>query len=282
MKTTLALSLTILLRLAAPTIVEAQSTAPPAPADYVIGVQDVLSISLFDQPELGGKFTVELSGTFTFPLVGRVAAGGLTIEQFETLLHDKLVDGNFFRNPQITVGVDQYRSQRVFVVGEVRIPGTYPLTRETTLIELLARAGSTTPDAGDDVVVVRGQGANANGPTLPPPDARDAGVVRIDLGALQSGAIARNIDLHDGDTVFVAHADRAYVFGEVKNPGAYPIRTGTTVLQTLSLAGGLTPSAATGRVKVIRFVNGEKKELNVKLDDIVRPGDTVTVPERYF
>ncbi|HVZ21940.1 MAG TPA: SLBB domain-containing protein, partial [Vicinamibacterales bacterium] len=73
-----------------------------------------------------------------------------------------------------------------------------------------------------------------------------------------------------------------FVFGEVKNPGAYPIRTGTTVLQALSLAGGLTPAAARGRVKVVRLVNGQKLEITVKLDDVVRPGDTVTVPERYF
>ncbi|HVZ19428.1 MAG TPA: polysaccharide biosynthesis/export family protein, partial [Vicinamibacterales bacterium] len=183
------------------TFAAAQPSA--APRDYVIGVQDVLSISLFDQPELGGKFTVELSGTFTFPLIGRIAAGGLTIAQFEHELHERLVAGNFFNDPQISVSVDQYRSQRVFVVGEVRIPGTYPLTRDTTLIELLSRAGSTTADAGDDVVVVPGQGPDAKGPTLPAPDASSGAVVRINLAALQSGTDARNIDLHNGDTVFV-------------------------------------------------------------------------------
>jgi polysaccharide biosynthesis/export protein len=260
----------------------AASSSLPVPVDYVIGPQDVLAISLFDQPELGGKFTVELDGSFSFPLVGRVTARGLTIRQFETRLRDTLVTGGFFRDPQLTIGVDQYRSQRVFVVGEVRTPGTYPLTRDTTLIELLSRAGSTTPTASDEVVVVRGQGANASGPAVPDPNDPAADVLRINLKDLQSGTISRNVDLHDGDTVYVARAEEIYVFGEVKNPGSYAIKSGTTVLQALSLAGGVTPSGAIGRLKIVRFVNGRKSELNSRLIDIVQPGDTITVPERLF
>jgi polysaccharide biosynthesis/export protein len=259
-----------------------QPATSPAPVDYVIGPQDVLAISLFDQPELGGKFTVELDGTFSFPLVGRVTARGLTIRQFETSLRTTLVEGGFFKAPQLTVGVDQYRSQRVFVVGEVRTPGTYPLTRDTTLIELLSRAGSTTPSASDEVVVVRSQGGNAPSPVVLDADDPALDVLRINLKDLQSGTISRNVDLHDGDTVYVARAEEVYVFGEVKNPGSYSIKSGTTVLQALSLAGGVTPSGAIGRLKIVRFVNGRKSEVNSRLTDIVQPGDTITVPERLF
>ena len=91
-------------------------------ADYVVGPQDVLTIQVFDQPDLGGKYTVEADGTFTFPLIGRVKAGGLTLRGFEKRLKKRLADG-FFKNPQVTVAVEQYRSQRVFVMGEVRSPG---------------------------------------------------------------------------------------------------------------------------------------------------------------
>src|SRR5260370_6603293 len=89
-------------------IISAQSSA-----DYVIGPQDVLTIQVFDQADLGGKYTVEADGTFTFPLIGRVKAGGMTLRNFETDLKRKLADG-YFKNPQVSVAVEQYRSQRRF------------------------------------------------------------------------------------------------------------------------------------------------------------------------
>ena len=72
------------------------------------------------------------------------------------------------------------------------------------------------------------------------------------------------------------------VFGEVRNPGAYAVQKDTTVLQALSLAGGVTEHAATNRIKVVRLFDGQKRDVKVKLTDVVRPGDTVVVPERYF
>ena len=92
----------------------------------------------------------------------------------------------------------------------------------------------------------------------------------------------QNIELHDGDTIFVPRAESVYVFGQVKNPGAYAIQKDTTVLQALSLAGGVTENGAMNRIKIVRIVNGEKKELKVKLTDLVQPGDTIIVPEKYL
>jgi len=265
----------MLLALGVPRVALSQSAG-----DYVIGPQDVLSITVFDQADLGGKYAVELDGSFTFPLVGRVHAGGMTIRNFEVDLKKKLAEG-FFRNPQVTVAIEQYRSQRVFVTGEVRSPGAYALTGDMTLIEALAKAGSTTPNASEEVVVVRGT-KDAEGPVaLETPG--DKEILRLNLKDLQSGSSAvRNIDLRDGDTIYVARAELVYVFGEVKNPAAYPIKTDTTVLQALSLAGGVTPNGAMNRTRIIRIVQGDKRELTVKLTDIVRPGDTIMVPERYF
>ena len=180
----------------------------------------------------------------------------------------------------MTVAVEQYRSQRVFVVGEVRNPGPFPLTGRMTLIEALARAGSTLPTAAGEVAIVRApQGADA---ARCCPTRQDADVVRVSIRDLQSGALAQNIALRDGDTIFVPRAESVYVFGQVKNPGAYPCSKDTTVLQALSLAGGVTDHGATNRIKIVRLVNGEKKELKVKLTDVVRPGDTIIVPERFF
>src|ERR1043166_3306292 len=115
-------------------------TTDPAHAqvnNYIVGPQDVLTIALFDQQDLSGKYTVEADGTFTFPLIGRVKAGGLTLRGVEDALRKELSNG-FFKNPQVSVAVEQYRSQRIFVVGEVRTPGPYALTGDMTFIEALA------------------------------------------------------------------------------------------------------------------------------------------------
>jgi len=248
-------------------------------ADYVIGPQDVLNIQVFDQADLGGKYTVETDGTFSFPLVGRVTAGGKTLRVFEGDLKKKLADG-YFKNPQVTVGVDTYRSQRVFVMGEVRSPGPVPLTGGMTLIEALARAGSTLPSASGEVAIVRdGQGASA---AKLAEAASGANVERASIRDLESGSRKQNVELHDGDTIFVPRAESVYVFGQVKTPGAYAVQKDTTILQALSLAGGVTENGAMGRIKVVRLVNGDKRELKVKLTDLVKAGDTIIVPEKYF
>ena len=249
-------------------------------ADYVIGSQDVLTIQVFDQADLGGKYTVETDGTFSFPLIGRVQAGGMTLRGLETELKKKLADG-YFKNPQITVGVETYRSQRVFVMGEVRSPGPVALTGGMTLIEALARAGSTMPTASGELAIVRAK-QGTNGPVIPG-QREDVDVVRANIRDLEGGAMSQNVQLHDGDTIFVPRAESIYVFGQVKSPGAYAlVQRDTTILQALSLAGGVGENGAMNRVKVIRIINGEKKELKVKLTDMVRAGDTVVVPERFF
>jgi polysaccharide biosynthesis/export protein len=250
-----------------------------AHAQYVIGPQDVLAITVWDQPDLSGKFTVEADGTFTFPLIGRIKAGGLTMRDVEESLKKQLLNG-FFKNPQLSVSVDQYRSQRIYVVGEVRQPGPQPLTGDMTLIEALARAGSTSERASREAVIVRAR-AGATGPVLPN-EADQSQIVRVDLKALQSGAPMEQVTLRDGDTIFVMPAEAVYVTGHVRNPGAYAIQHDMTILQALSLAGGATDRAATARIKVVRVVNGKRTELKVKLTDLVQPGDTILVPERFF
>ena len=259
----------------------AGSLSAQSAADYVIGPQDILLIQVFDQPDLGGKYTVEADGTFTFPMIGRVKAGSLTLRGFERELKVRLADG-YFRSPQVTVAVEQYRSQRVFVMGEVRQPGPVALTGGMTLIEALARAGSTLPTSSGEVSIVRAARANGEGgPAMPGQDAATE-LFRASIRDLQSGSLSQNIELHDGDTIFVPRAELVYVFGEVKNPGGYTVQKSTTVLQALSLAGGVTEHGAMNRLQVMRMVKGQKVEARVKLTDLVRPEDTIIVPQRYF
>jgi len=260
---------------------QAPSKPPSSFTDYVVGPHDVLTITSYDQADLSGKFAIEADGTFTYPLIGRVTAGGLTLRGLEAAIKKQLIDDGYFKKPQITVAVETYKSQRVFIVGEVRIPGAYPLSGNTNLVEALARAGSTLPTASGEAVIVHA-GESADGPTLPT-QTDDPNVVRVDLRELENGEFSRNARLLDGDTIFVPRAQSVYVFGQVKNPGAYSLQQhGTTVLQALSLAGGVTDRGTTARIKIIRIVNSDKKELKAKLTDLVQPGDTVVVSERFF
>lgn len=268
----------------APLVIAGSVALAQSAANYVIGPRDVLTIQVFDT-DVSGKYTVEADGSFSFPLIGRIQAAGRTLREFEEDLRARLADG-YYRNPQVSVAVDEYRSQQIFVLGEVRSPGPVPLTGGMTLVEAIARAGSTLPSASGEVVVVRaprGAGAVATGAAPVTPDQEGAAeVFRASIRSLEAGELQQNIALEDGDTLYVPRAETAYVFGEVRNPGAYSIQKDMTVLQALSLAGGATEHAALNRVKIVRIVDGERKEVRVALTDIVRPGDTIIVPERYF
>jgi polysaccharide biosynthesis/export protein len=263
----------------------AYTASPATVRDYVVGSQDVLNITSQDDPALSGKFTVEADLTFTFPLLGRVRAGGLTLREVESQLQAKLVSEGFFKDPQIMVSIEQYKSQKVFIVGEVRSPGAYALSGDMRLVEALALAGSTLPTAAGEVVIVP---AGSDSLMVKPAsvdeaEASGAPVVRVNLRELQNGAFQQNVQLNGGDTVFVLKAENIYVFGQVKNPGAYPLQQDvTTVLQGLALAGGVTDRGATSRVEIVRTVNGEQKKLKVKLEDALLPGDTIVVPQRFF
>ena len=254
--------------------------------DYTIGVRDVIEINVFNQEDLSGEYTVGPDGAFPFPLIGRVEAAGSTVEQLEERLRQRLLDG-YFRNPRLTVAVAEFRSQQVFVMGEVTRPGAYPLTAETNLVEILALAGPLTFQASGTAVVLRADGPRADGPRAdgdgsggPPEGATDA--IRVNLRDLEAGDLSRNLILRDGDTVFIPRAEVVYVFGEVREPGSYPIEPGMTVLQALSLAGGATEFAALKRITVMRIVDGEQIEVPVQLDDPVQRDDTIRVPVKFF
>jgi polysaccharide export outer membrane protein len=100
---------------------------------------------------------------------------------------------------------------------------------------------------------------------------------------MQDGGATLNIVLRDGDTISVPRAESVYVLGQVKNPNAYALQQkNTTVLQALSLAGGVTDRGSMSRIKIMRIVKGDRKELKVKLTDVVQPGDTIFVNDRLF
>jgi polysaccharide biosynthesis/export protein len=277
----------------APAPVPPAAPGPPALAgqtDYQIGPSDILSVTVYGHPDLTQTLFVQPDGTFTFPLVGRVKGSDMTPAELEKKLVILLSKG-FIRNPQVTVVVQEYRSKTVYVVGEVARPGPYPLSGRTSLVEVLAKAGPT-PNAGAEVVVVRPQqGVAVAGPVLPTevaegeeaqPDKPRAEVIRIAVSDIQAGQLEKNLLLQPNDTVFVPQAPKVFVSGEVKSPGAYGWFPGMTTRQLISVAGGLTPDGSDGRLKVVRQVGGKSGEEKIRLDEPVKPGDTVVVRRRLF
>ena len=260
--------------------------APPRPApqpvasEYEVGPKDVLAITVRNQANLSGRFTIESDGRVNFPLIGRVPAAGLTVRGVESEISKRLADG-FFTNPEVSVTIEEYRSQRVVVTGEVQVPGPVPLTGPTTLIEVLALA-RTTPAASKEALIVR----PAPGRSLPVPasatDVADSEVIRVDLNALETGNLSNNIVLRDGDTIFIPKAATVVVFGQVRSPGVYPVQKDTTLYHVLALAGGVTDRGSLSRIKVMRMVNGKQKDISLKLSDVVRAGDTIVARERLY
>ena len=254
-------------------------TAPrvAAQTNYVLGPQDVVTVIVFGEPDLSRKFTIEQDGTFTFPLIGRVTARGLSPRALEQEIRKRLT-GDFLKDPQVSVSVETYRSQKILVMGEVQSPSEYQLTGDMTLLAAIARAGSLTRMAGREAVIVRTppKRPGSNGEPVEPQ------IIRVDLVELQAGNMALNVPLQDGDTINVPKAQSVFVSGQVKNPGGYAVEPGMTVLQVLSLAGGVTDRGSTGRVQILRTVDGKQKEIKAKLTDKVQPGDTIVVKERIF
>ncbi len=248
--------------------------------DYVLGPKDVIAVTVWNQLDISGKFTIDADGAFTFPLIGKVPAAGRALSDIETELKKRLSEG-YFVNPQLTVAVDTYSSQRVFVVGEVRTPGSFPLRGATTLLEAVTLAGSFTPEAAREVTIVRPGGDVASGPVLPS-EAHDAEVIRVDVSALERGDLSKNVMVRSGDTIFVSRAGVAIVTGQVRNPGQVVLRTGMTVQQVVALAGGVSDRGALSRARIVRVVDGERREIKVGLNDVVQSGDTLIVPERFF
>ena len=253
---------------------------PATTSGYAVGSPDVLAIGVWRQPELTGKFVVEPDGFVDFPLLGRVKVGGLTAKAIEEAITRLLADG-FVKKPLVTVTVDAYRSQQVFVIGDARAQGAIPLSGDLTVLEALARAGALADPTAGTVVVMRRQGSPQEplGPALPgTPEAIE--LQRLEIADLRAGRVASNLSLRHGDTIFVMQVEMVFVFGQVYNPGSYPFTPGMTVDQAIKLAGGVVELGAYNRVSVRRVVNGKVEEIGVKPSDSVQPGDSITVPRR--
>jgi polysaccharide export outer membrane protein len=265
-----------------------QPGQPAQPGEYRIGPNDVLKITVFGHDDLTRSATVGADGTLPFPLLGSVPAAGLTAAEVEARLKE-LLGRDYLVDPKVSVSVQEYRSQRVFVLGEVEKPGAYPLTGRVMLVDILSQAGGPGKAAGRQLLVIRGGGAT--GPRAP----GEAGstTVRITLKRLLEGDRSENVALQNGDTVFIPKTTSVFVLGEVAKPGAYTLEKDTTPLEAVTLAGGLTESAAISGVKLLRKRDDgtqETVELDLAGSDprareiLLAEGDTLLVPRgtTYF
>jgi polysaccharide biosynthesis/export protein len=236
--------------------------------DYRLGAGDLLKIVVFDHEELSVDARVSQSGNITFPLVGQVPVAGLSTRDAELLLAQHLMDGGFVKQPQVSVLVSEYQSQKVSVMGQVTKAGQYPLDASKKVIDVLAMAGGILNDtAAEDATLVRADGSR----------------VAIDLQKLFDGDPAMNLVVHDGDTVFVRHAPQFYIYGEVQHPGEYRLARNTTISQAISVGGGLTPRG-TQRGAIVKRLDAEGKErkYSVSEEDVLQPNDVLLIKASLF
>ncbi len=252
------------------------TSAPPA--DYVVGPQDVLNVVVFGEADLTRMVSLDAEGTFDFPFIGRLKGGGMTARKVSEEIAGRLK--RYFVNPQVSVEVVKFRSQKVIVMGLVHAPGQYPLTGSMSVLEVLAAAGSPTSAAASYVTIRRPGG---NTPPLPQPEPGGGTSLRLSMKELQSGQVPAGFALRDGDTINVPKAETVTVIGHVKTTGPVILDGEMTVMQVIGLAGGVTEKGALNRVRIHRTIDGKMQEVKgVKLSDFVRAGDTIDVPQRYF
>jgi polysaccharide biosynthesis/export protein len=254
----------------------AADAATPQPANYQIGPQDELRITVFDADGLTGMYRVDDEGFITFPLLGRIAVAGTTLATTQDQIRTLLKNG-YIRNPQVRVDIQEYKSQSIFVSGEVRAPAEIRMAGGMTLLKALAQAGSPLSSASSELTIARQKKAPA-GPTA----ASDATeVIRVNWRDLQTGR-ASDVTLQDGDVIFIPKAQTFFIQGYVRNGGSYVLEPGTTVEQAIALAGGLTERGTNRGIKATRLVNGKTVEISLSLSDKVQAGDVITIKQRLF
>jgi polysaccharide biosynthesis/export protein len=260
----------------------ARNGAPPAAApvtgpaavtqDYRLGSGDSIAIQVYQSPDLSVEARVSEGGVISYPLVGSVQIGGLTIPEAEKKIAAALRTGGFVKAPQVSIAVKQVRGNQVAVLGQVTRPGRFPLeTFNTRASDMLAAAGGVTP-TGDDVLIITGL--------------REGKPFRkvMDIPFLLSNAKSdEDILVAGGDTLYVNKAPMFYIYGEAQRAGTYRVERGMTVMQALAAGGGPTVRGSQNRLRLHRKdVNGNVVETTPQLTDLVRPEDVIYVRESIF
>ncbi|OGW38104.1 MAG: periplasmic polysaccharide biosynthesis/export protein [Nitrospirae bacterium RBG_13_39_12] len=241
--------------------------------DYVVGEGDVLRITVYDHEDLTTIARISADEAITFPLIGQVEVKSMTLSQISQKISELLSDG-YIVDPQVNIFIEEFRSKKTFIMGEVNKPGIHILHGTTTLLELLSEAGGLTKNAGDKAILKRKAS----------PSDKNEKIIEIDLKKLiEKGDTSLDIPIMDGDSFYITKAGVFYVTGEIKKPDAYKYEEGTTVIKAITMAGGFTDMASEGRVKIIRKVSGKEEVIDrAKMDEPILPDDVIVVPESFF
>jgi polysaccharide biosynthesis/export protein len=255
---------------------DAQETLPSnAGTDrrlMVLGPGDSVRVSVFGQTDMDGTEYVGDDGSINLPLIGAVKVAGMSPVQAAKRIEATLVQRQLLVDPHVTLTVELSRSQMVSVLGEVGRPARYPIEPNTSIFDLLSLAGGTTPEAASVIFILR-KGAVGAEQRIP-----------VDLKALADrNSEAASQLLQSGDSVYIPKAPVFYAYGEVKAPGKYRVDPGLTVVQAITLAGGITERGSSRRIVVERKgADGKMAKLSAHLDDAVYAEDVIRVKESIF
>jgi polysaccharide export outer membrane protein len=244
----------------------------PAAQEYRLGPGDGVKISVFQNPDLSLETRVSETGVISYPLVGSVQIGGLSVAAAEKAIADGLRKGGFVLQPQVTLVLQQVRGAQVSVLGQVARPGRYPLESTTMKVtDALALAGGGSPQAGDKVILT---------------GTRNGRRVRAEIDVTElfvTWTPEKDVPIQAGDTLYVHRAPQFYVYGEVQRAGAYRVERQMTVLQALSMGGGLSPRGTERGIRIHRRgEDGATRILTPQLNDTVQPDDVIVVREALF
>ena len=243
-----------------------------ASAQYRLATGDVIRVTVFQNADLTLEARVSETGVISYPLLGSVNIGGLTLPQAEKRIADGLRDGNFVKQPQVSILVTQVRGHQVSVLGQVGRPGRYPLElADTKLTDIIATAGGIGANGADTVVLI----GRRNGQSYR---------AEFDLPAIfGSNRRGEDVILQNGDLIWVERAPVIYLYGEVQRPGSLRLERGMSVVQALAGAGGITPRGTAKGLRVHRRdADGKVQVMEVQMNDSLRPDDVVYVRESIF
>jgi polysaccharide export outer membrane protein len=239
---------------------------------YVMGPGDSVKVSVYQNPDMTTESRISEVGSITFPLLGPVEVGGLTAAQAEIRIAGLLKSGGFVPRAQVTVMVTQFRSRQVSVLGQVNHPGRYAIEEPSMrLTDALAIAGGVAPGGADMATILR---------------VGESGEQRFEidlLGLFDAPAQAKNMEIRNGDTVFVPRIPLFYIYGEVQKPGAYRLERRMTVMQAVSAASGLTQRGNEKGVRITRrAANGSTRTFAASMEDFVLQDDVIYLKESLF
>jgi len=237
-----------------------------------LGTGDTVRITVFQNPDLTTEARISEKGTVLFPLVGEIEVSGQSPSGAANRIAESLKKGNYMKNPQVSVAVLTVRSRQVSVLGQVARPGRYALDDTSSMLtDILALAGGIAPTGDERVTaVITREGKSQK--------------VVVDMPRMYStGDLSANVELQNGDTIFVQRAPVFYIYGEVQRAGAYRMEHNLAVMQAISLGGGLTVRGTERGLKIHRRMpDGSLKVMDARPSDSVQTDDVIYVKESLF